>query len=435
MKRPLLIYNKKLMEEWHPTKNILDPQTLTEGMRVKVWWICKNGHEWEASVNNRLNGRCCPYCCNKIVCATNCVAFTHPHLLREWHEENKINPNEVVAGNKIKILWKCLSGHVWLSNLSSRTGNKPRNCPYCSGKLITDKNSLKKICPHLENDWHEKNEPIENFSIKSNKIVWWRCANGHEWETSIYNRSSGKNCPYCAGQKVCEDNCLENLYPSIALEWSKRNKFFTSEIHAGSNKIVWWDCQNGHVWKAAVFQRTKNGTNCPYCANQLVCKDNCLETTHPHLLKEWDYVKNIIEPSMVLSGSRKKVWWKCNNGHEWETSIVHRKNGRTCPYCSVSISKASQEWLNSLGIELREKIIKCGSKKYKVDGLDVENNIVYEFFGDFWHGNPKIYKSDDINLVIKKTFGQLYIKTIERINELEKCGYKVVFIWESDWKK
>lgn len=63
---------------------------------------------------------------------------------------------------------------------------------------------------------------------------------------------------------------------------------------------------------------------------------NDLATTNVSLMNEWNYDKNInILPTEVTSASKKKVWWKCNKGHEWEMSIFSRtKNKQNCPYCS-----------------------------------------------------------------------------------------------------
>lgn len=53
----------KLVKEWHPTKNKgLTPFQITPASRKKVWWICDQGHEWEAPAYNRKYGRGCPYC-------------------------------------------------------------------------------------------------------------------------------------------------------------------------------------------------------------------------------------------------------------------------------------------------------------------------------------------------------------------------------------
>lgn len=100
----------------------------------------------------------------------------------------------------------------------------------------------------------------------------------------------------------------------------------------GSGKKVWWICSKGHEWKANIYYRAK-GIGCPYCSNKKVCKDNCLATTHPELSKEWS-INNKISPTEVTYGSKKKVWWKCQKGHEWESCIFNRSKGIGCPYCS-----------------------------------------------------------------------------------------------------
>lgn len=56
--------NPKFFQEWHPTKNTLDPSKIGLGYdKKKSWWLCKNcGYEWEATNNNRSKGRGCPMC-------------------------------------------------------------------------------------------------------------------------------------------------------------------------------------------------------------------------------------------------------------------------------------------------------------------------------------------------------------------------------------
>lgn len=114
-------------------------------------------------------------------------------------------------------------------------------------------------------------------------------------------------------------------------------------------------------------------------------------------------------------------------------------SGRGCSKCVSVVSKPETNWLNSIGVpeEFRQIRIplKFGSRKYvKVDGYDPETKTVYEFNGDFYHGNPKFYKSEDINVINKSTFGYLYNRTISREIAIMNAGYKLISIWESDWK-
>ena len=60
-----------------------------------------------------------------------------------------------------------------------------------------------------------------------------------------------------------------------------------------------------------------------------------LSTSNPELCKEWDYNKNApLTPDQVSSGSGRKVWWKCAEGHNWSAIVNNRSRGSKCPYCA-----------------------------------------------------------------------------------------------------
>ena len=69
---------------------------------------------------------------------------------------------------------------------------------------LTDTYNLKKINPKLAREWHPtKNGNLTPKDITSfkNKKVWWKCTNGHEWQTFVYSRNQGSGCRYCNRQK------------------------------------------------------------------------------------------------------------------------------------------------------------------------------------------------------------------------------------------
>ena len=52
-----------LVKEWHPTKNgKSNPRNVTCDHAEEIWWLCENGHEWEAPVKSRMAGDRCPFC-------------------------------------------------------------------------------------------------------------------------------------------------------------------------------------------------------------------------------------------------------------------------------------------------------------------------------------------------------------------------------------
>jgi hypothetical protein len=56
----------ELFAEWHPTKNGKNlPEDFLHGSNKKVWWLCKNGHEWQQTgdkVKRLVSHELCPKC-------------------------------------------------------------------------------------------------------------------------------------------------------------------------------------------------------------------------------------------------------------------------------------------------------------------------------------------------------------------------------------
>ena len=89
-------------------------------------------------------------------------------------------------------------------------------------RVATKDYCLETVSPTLAKEWHPaKNGSLTPLDVTpmSNKKVWWKCRQGHEWDANVYNRSLGTGCPYCSGQAVCADNCLETVNQTLAKEW------------------------------------------------------------------------------------------------------------------------------------------------------------------------------------------------------------------------
>lgn len=101
------------------------------------------------------------------------------------------------------------------------------------------------------------------------------------------------------------------------------------------------------------------------------------------------------------------------------------------------MSKLETKWLNYLKIpkKYRQTTIFINGKKYIVDAYDPRTNTIYEFNGDYWHGNPAKYASRDTNKQSNKTFGKLHKDTIKRESIFKLAGYNIISIWESDFLK
>ena len=339
----LMLSNPELTKEWDYIKNgNLRPEYVATNSGKKVWWKCNKGHEWQATIDSRNNGRGCPYCSgNKVLTGYNDLQTLNPVLAKEWNYEknNGLTPKEVLPNSGKRVWWKCQRGHEWQATIDNR--NKGKGCPYCSGRYaVKDENDLQTVNPILAKEWNfEKNNGLTPIDVKpnSNKQVWWKCSKGHEWQATINSRNAGCDCPICSNKKILKGyNDLQTVNPALAKEWNyeKNNGLTPAEVSPNSGKKVWWKCQRGHEWQATITSRN-SGCECPYCSGRLVIKgENDLQTVNPTLAKEWNYEKNIgLTPIDVKPNSDKKVWWKCQRGHEWQTRISHRNAGIGCPIC------------------------------------------------------------------------------------------------------
>ena len=275
----------------------------------------------------------------------NNLATVAPNVLKEWHptKNGRIVPDYIHAMSNKQFWWKCSKcGYEWKAPAYRRA--KGAGCPVCSGNIVVAGiNDLPTVRPDLMQEWNfDKNEGIDasNVSEGSNKKVWWKCKScSYEWEAVISNRTRGNNCPRCSGKIVAPEKSFAVKYPELASQWDyDRNSGLTpNDYLPGSEKKFWWKCEKGHLWKTSIAHRTHNN-NCPYCGNKKLLKGfNDFATVYPNMLSEWDYSKNEIGPDQVLSGSNKKVFWLCENGHSWQASVSNRINGTGCPYCKGKV--------------------------------------------------------------------------------------------------
>ena len=268
----------ELLSLWNTERNgELSPKELMPGSHRKVWWRCEKGHEWEAAVYNVSSGGGCPYCAGywPIPGETD-LASTHPALAAEWDfRKNKLLPSEVSRGTNKKVWWLCPEGHTYSAFVYARIAGD--GCPYCSGKkVLPGFNDLATTDPALAAEWADDSASPASVNRGSHKRVKWRCALGHEYEAEIYARAAGNGCPYCSGHKVLVGfNDLATTHPRIAAQWDEElNGSLTPQmVTRGSNKRAWFRCEDGHVWSALIFSRTRaKGTGCPVCAGQVKTK-------------------------------------------------------------------------------------------------------------------------------------------------------------------
>lgn len=307
-----------LVKEWHKTKNDdLKPSDFAPQSSFKVWWQCKSGHEWQATVSNRYAGKGCPYCSGLRISEENNFGAKYPKLLKEWdYKKNKlVDPYKISSKNSLKVWWKCKKKHMWQASIGSRA--QGAGCPYCSGNLVPNRlQEVKKIAK-------SKGGKCLSKEYKSNKIkLHFQCKYGHEWDASAGKILIGRWCPKCAGtqKKTIED--MKQLA-------KKYNGSCLSVKYISTRTPLTWECKFGHKFMRAPAE-VKGKSFCTKCSG---------------------YEKNIDDMNLLASkyggkclskkyeGAKTKLIWQCANGHAWNASPTNIQSGTWCPICARNRGK------------------------------------------------------------------------------------------------
>lgn len=324
-------------QEWHPTKNgPLTPKDVAAYSQQKVWWLGKCGHEWEAIIANRSNGSGCPSCSNQTSINEQSVFYYIQQIFPDAINRAK------VAGKEADILIPSLKAVIeydgWRHN-ESRIEADIEKARHMQDNGMSFLRIREPSCPVLptkvgECFWLASTKP----DAVENAIRWVL-----QQLQQLSTRFDMPNVDLCRDMQTIRsqikkykfEHSLAYLYPDLCQEWDyELNYPLTPEmVTPCSVHKVFWKCPNGHSYRAALSNRTKQHSGCHYCSNDRVLAGyNDLETLNPALAKHWHPTKNgTLTPADVMAGSHHKRWWICNCGCEF-LMAVDRSDGR-CPTC------------------------------------------------------------------------------------------------------
>ena len=266
------------------------------------------------------------------------LADQYPEIAKEWaHDLNApLSPEHFRPQANKKVWWRCKNGHTWKTTLNIRVC-QGTGCPACPRRRViqvADGRNLAACNPSLASEWHpDKNGDLRPHDVRpqSNQKIWWQCSKGHEWHATVASRAAGSGCPYCYGRFASKTNNLANKYPELVKEWDhEKNKgFHPSDFTPHVGKKVWWRCKKGHSYQALIYNRSRNKSGCPICAQ---------DANRKHSIKEIEEIAKRHGGKCLsdkYTNCRFKIKLSCKEGHIWETradSILY--TDKWCPYCA-----------------------------------------------------------------------------------------------------
>ena len=341
-----------LLKEWDYERNVgLDPNNITHGSGLTVYWICsKCGHSWVAKINNRTNGKGCPVCCNrKIVKGYNDLATTHPNIAKEWDFSlnGNLTPSDVSYGCNKKINWVCPRGHKYTATINHRTSQGGTGCPICNSGRQTSfaEQAIFYYLKQYHKDAISRFKEIFNNGMELDiYIPSLRLA--IEYDGSFWHKNKRhleiKKFKICQLNKIRLIRIIEgDTKPDLTMELTANKVFYVADSTKRDDFSLFIRCFISHIEKFSHSYIWKNldidveRDKYKIRAYMQETSNNSFESTHPDIAKEWNYEKNKgLTPSMFFAGSSERVWWICSScGHEWQTSIYHRTHGTGCEKC------------------------------------------------------------------------------------------------------
>jgi hypothetical protein len=274
------------------------------------------------------------------------------------------------------------------------------------------------------------NEKKRNVEM-TNSIICDTEYKSYENECRDIGKGWEKNCPKCGREQVYSDKyglwraihkntwcnqCRHNeakIAPPIK-GWIKLCSKCNGEIKYGNRKMYRRSILYGYQCVSCSEKaRLLNNTQFIKFANKV------------HNLK-YDYSQT------QYINSRTKITIICKRHGAFCQTPNDHLSGYGCPHCGKTISKDEIKFLDFLNIKQENRQVKIGS--YKVDGIDKDTNTIYEFLGDYWHGNLAKFDPNDIHPRLHESYKTLHSKTMSKLISLKNKGYSVRYIWENDWK-
>jgi ssDNA-binding Zn-finger/Zn-ribbon topoisomerase 1 len=273
--------------------------------------------------------------------------------------------------------------------------------------------SLADLSPGVASEWHPTlngDLPPSDVKAGSNKKVWWRCEQGHEWLVAPVNRQRGERCPECSKHLSAlkrstpkPGQSLADLYPEIAAEWhpTKNAPLTAADVNPGAKAKRWWKCTScGCEWHTDPDHRTRSGQGCPDCAHSTISRTRSkpgpgesLAEKLPELAAEWHPTLNDpLTPFDIRPRGKAFVWWQCRFGHVWKAKVAPRAVGIGCPDCSiVGVSERETRLkfeLAAAGLPVKQDhppITVNGRRSVRADIVMPSLRLVVEYDGSYYH--------------------------------------------------
>ena len=274
-----------------------------------------------------------------------------------------------------------------------------------------------------------------NYIGRGNKVIITCPIHGDFLQRPMGHVSQKQGCPICGKLNSNKNRSLTKsdfITRAIKLHGHKYDYTKTNYINTKTKIII--TCPIHQDFLQFPFNHLQR-EGCPKCAHQNHLS-HIPKSTHEFIMEARKKHKFKYDYSLVeYKQAHSKITIICPLHGKFYQTPRHHLDGNACPKCVKRISFRETQFLNYAHIPNTKENRQVKISRNQVDGIDLNTNTIYEFLGDYWHGNPMRYNPNEFNKTCHKHHGELYHNTMRRFDELKRLGYNVKYIWENDWKK
>jgi hypothetical protein len=147
-----------------------------------------------------------------------------------------------------------------------------------------------------------------------------------------------------------------------------------------------------------------------------------------------EYIQKISDTKLTRYGNSKY------NNIEKGKQTLQEKYGVSNAYLlsrsnGTRITKGQQKLYDTLKDKYPDILL-----EYQIFELNISadiyipsKNLVLEYYGDYWHCNPKFYTSEFYNKSLKKQASDIWNKDLDRETKIKALGYNFKVIWEDEF--
>lgn len=226
------------------------------GARAKYRLRCAKGHVWKTTAIMITGGHWCPTC--------RLTGRPPAYSIEDVREAADALGGRLLSRSYRRVhqrlAFECAAGH----RFEKRVGRLLDEQSWCR-RCVNDAQRAG-IGAAITIAKRRGGRCLSQSYVNGTQHLEWECREGHRWRAGLKNVRKGTWCPFCNRPRRLT---LEDMH-AVA---RARGGQCVSKRFRNTTTHLWWECADGHQWRATPKNVRQHGTWCPDCARGLPAEE------------------------------------------------------------------------------------------------------------------------------------------------------------------